>query len=392
VNWLIFRSIRQYSQKKYEDVVFTGVASFVISIGYFGIFLTNGFIPYAAGILILLIYHLVLSSNLDRTSRYLTVFLSTLLLLLISPALIAFLFFPGIISSIKYFKEAISSASYMRIGIILTASTALALVGYFFQFITSSNFGWRLILEPGGVIKPNLYVAFFLFLSIVFILALRRKSIIDNLVIQLVLSGAFSVAVLSAITIIFTGSIQYYAAKQLHVWLVLAALCVAAALTSLKGVAIKVSSLKVTFIFLLILPLMTSTSIRSGWMGNMIGVISSTVDKSNWEFQIVKVANIRSGLEVVNTGENVSTECLILRSEGSESDLNSRWINALNIEPSITNNCFAAFWNSTTLSREEFELRLKDLEGNFLVLTDVNGKSSVRENSNFQYVHIYGGK
>jgi hypothetical protein len=190
----------------------------------------------------------------------------------------------------------------------------------------------------------------------------------------------------------FTGSVQYYAVKQLHVWLVLAALCVAVLLTSLKRVAIGVNSLKIVFIILLIAPLVTSTAIRSGWMGNMFGVISSSVDKSLWDSQIVKVGKIRSGLEAVNSEKNSSAECLILRAKDSESDLNSRWINALNVEPSITSGCFAAFWNSTPLSRDELELRLKELEGNFLILTDVNEELTPRKDSNFRYVFIPGGK
>ena len=124
----------------------------------------------------------------------------------------------------------------------------------------------------------------------------------------------------------------------------------------------------------------------------MFGVISSSVDKSVWDSQIVKVGKIRSGLEAVNSEKNSSAECLILRAKDSESDLNSRWINALNVEPSITSRCFAAFWNSTPLTRDELELRLKELEGNFLILTDVNEVLTPRKDSNFRYVFIPGAK
>ena len=389
--WLVFKCVQQYSQKK-EDFLFIGIASLVISIGYFGIFLTNGFIPYAAGILILLIY--LVGSNLDqdKTSKYLNAFFATLLLLLISPALVAFLLLPGLITTIKYFREANSSSSYMRIVFILIISSILASIGYFFQVVTSSNFGWRQILSPGGAIKPNIFVALFLLLSIVFTVATKRKWILNNIPIQLVLSGAFSVGLLSTITIIFTGSVQYYAVKQLHVWLVLAALCVATLLTSLKRVAVGVNSLKIVFIILLIAPLVTSTALRSGWMGNMFGVISLSVDKSRWDSQIVKVGKIRSGLETVNSEKNSSVECLILRAKDSESDLNSRWINALNVEPSITSRCFAAFWNSTPLTRDELELRLKELEGNFLILTDVNEELTPIKVPNFRYIFIPAAK
>jgi hypothetical protein len=386
LNFLIFRLILPYSQKRMMDLIFIGFVSSVISFGYFGIFFTNGFIPYAAGILILLIYLVVQSLDLSRTSRYLSVFFATLLLLLVSPSLIAFLVLPGLVTTFRYLKEAFSSGSYIRAVFMLFISATLALLGYFFQVITSSNFGWRVILSPGGVIKPNVYVALLLFLSITIALAFRWRFIFNTLEIQLVLSGALSVGLLSAITIMFTGSVQYYAVKQLHVWLVLAGVGVAIIFISLKSFPKISNFLRVSFVLLLIVPLMTPTSIRSAWMGNMIGVISTTLDKSKWNSQIVNVASIEAGLKAVNSLKNVSTECLILRTKELESDLNSRWINSLNINPTITNNCFAAFWNSAPLTAEELEMRLRELEGTFLILTDTGAELKAEKESNFQYV------
>jgi hypothetical protein len=386
LNLLVFSLVYRYSKKSIFDLVFVGFVSLAITVGYFGIFFTNGFIPYAAGILVLLIYLIVQSSDLTKTSRYLSVFFATLLLLLISPALIAFLFLPGLVTTFKYFKEAFSSASYMRVVFMFSISTVLALLGYFFQVITSSNFGWRLILSPGGVIRPNVYVALLLLLSIIIALGLRWRSTLSNLTIQLVLSGAFSVLLLSLITIMFTGTVQYYAVKQLHVWLVLAGVAAAIVLVTIKSTHVVSISIRVAFALLLIVPLLTSTSFRSPWMGNLIGVVSATLDKSKWDTQIVKVANIRSGLKAVNSLEKASAECLILRTKGLESDLNSRWINSLNINPTITNNCFSAFWNSAPLTAKELEFRIKGLDGTFLILSDTGSELKVEKESNFQYV------
>jgi hypothetical protein len=388
LNFLVFSLIYQHSQKSIFDLVFIGFVSLAVSIGYFGIFFTNGFIPYAAGIVVVLIYLKVQSSNMSKTSRFLSVFFATLLLLLISPALIAFLFLPGLVTTFGYFKEAFSSANYMRVVFMLSLSCALALLGYFFQVVTSSNFGWRLILSPGGVIKPNVYVALLLFLTVAIALTLRWRSTLSSLIIQLVLSGAFSVILLSSTTIIFTGSVQYYAVKQLHVWLVLAAVGAAITLVTIKSNHKMSNLLRASFFLLLIVPLITPTSFRSPWMGNMIGVLSATLDKSQWDSQIVNVADIRSGLETVNSLEKISAECLILRTKGLESDLNSRWINALNVEPSITENCFSAFWNSAPLTDQELESRLSDLDSDFLILTDGNLELPQPKDLNYKYVQI----
>jgi hypothetical protein len=386
INLLTFSLIYDYSQKSKLDLVFIGFVSFTISVGYFGIFFTNGFIPYAAGILVLLVYLRVQSSDLTKNSRYLSVFFATLLLLLISPALIAFLFLPGLVTTLRYFKEVLSSASYIRLVFMFLISSALALLGYYFQEVTSSNFGWRLILSPGGVVKPNVYVAFLLFFTVAISLALRWRSSLSRPMIQLVLSGAFSVILLSSITIIFTGSVQYYAVKQLHVWLVLAGVGAAITLVTIGSTHKMSNLLRVSFALLLIVPLLSPSSFRSPWMGNMFGVVSATLDKSQWDSQLVDVANIISGLEAVNSLEKVSAECLILRTNGLESDLNSRWINALNVEPSITENCFSAFWNSAPLTARELEERIKGLDSTFLILSDIDPELNAEKESNFQYV------
>lgn len=386
LNLLVFSLIYLYSQKSILDLIFIGIVSLAISVGYFGIFFTNGFIPYAAGILVLLIYLRVQSLELSKNSRFLSVFFATLLLLLICPALIAFLFLPGLVTTFRYFKEALSTASYVRVVSMFSISSALALLGYFFQVITSSNFGWRVILSPGGVIKPNVYVALLLFLSIVIALGLRWRSTLGNVAIQLTFSGAISVILLSLITIISTGSVQYYAVKQLHVWLVLGGVCLAIVILTLKIIPKMSNLLRVSFVTLLILPLLTPTSMSSAWMGNLVGVVLATLDESKWDSQIVNVRSIEAGLKATSSLRNVSVECLIIRTKDLESDLNSRWINSLNTSPTITNNCFAAFWNSAPLTDKELEERIKGLDGTFLILSDTGSRLTVEKESNFQYV------
>jgi hypothetical protein len=388
ISWLIFRNIQKNNRGRSIDLLFVITASLTIGIGYFGIFFTNGFIPYAAGVLILLIYTLIQGFDLDQSSRYLSAFFATLILLLTSPALIAFLFLPGLISSFQYFKEAISARNDLRVLFMVTLSIAMAFMGFFFQVITSSNFGWRLILTPGGVIAPSKIVVVALVLGIASNLAIRWRYSIISPTVQLVLSGALSVFFLSAITVIYTGTIQYYAVKQLHVWVVFAAMSIAITLLKIKCQTTKKNSMRIVFIILLVVPLTTSTSFSSPWMGNMFGVVSATIDKTRWESQIVDVELIRSGLRDSSTKNTKAEKCIILRAKNLESDLNSRWINALNVKPSITDACFAAFWNSAPLTDKELELRLGGLDDEFIILTNLSQKTPSLNGSNFEYLRI----
>jgi hypothetical protein len=386
--WLIFRCIHNLRRRSIFDYVFAVISSLVVSIGYVGIFFTNGFPPYAAGILILLLYLVTKNWELDRTSSFLSPFFAVLILILTTPALIAFLILPGLISTLNYFKVALASRSFLRLGLMLSLSSAFTVLGYFFQSITSSNFGWRHILLPGGVIPPNRLVVLILVTATVFIIAIRWRSVFTIPAFQLTVSGALSVLFLSTITMVLTGSIQYFAVKQLHVWLVFGVISLSVALISLEVSQSKGNLLRVSLIFLLVIPLVTSTSVRSAWMGNVIGVVNATVDKSKWDSQIVNVESIETGLNATNSLKNVSEKCLILRTKGLDSDLNSRWINALNVKPSISDNCFTAFWNSANLTRNELELRLIGLEGYFLILTDSDKEPKEAKDSNFEYIRI----
>ena len=388
MTWLLVRCMQQYSRKTLVDRIFISSVSLVTGIGYIGVFFTNGFIPYAAGILVLLVYFVSFGINQDKVSRYLGFFFSILLLLLIAPALIAFVLIPGLVSTIRYFKEEEKSRSNFKAMLVLLLSISLATIGYRIQEVTSSNFGWRQILSPGGSIKPSVFVVVVLIITLFLALLLKGRSLISIPILQGVFSGALSVGLLSVVTIFYTGTIQYYAIKQIHVWIIFAILGVAIILSLLHEYSSRLDSIKILFVFSLIVPLMSATSIGAGWMGNILGVTSTTLNESKWNSQIVNVSDVRSGLDAALTRNLVKADCLILRTEGLESDLNSRWINAMNIAPSITNDCFAAFWNSASLSKEELEARILGLKGNFLILTDLNYEKSNPRDSNYFYVQI----
>jgi hypothetical protein len=58
------------------------------------------------------------------------------------------------------------------------------------------------------------------------------------------------------------------------------------------------------------------------------------------------------------------------------------------VRPSITDACFAAFWNSAPLTDQELELRLQGLEGSFLILTDAKKETDLSKDLKYEYVLI----
>ena len=62
--------------------------------------------------------------------------------------------------------------------------------------------------------------------------------------------------------------------------------------------------------------------------------------------------------------------CRVYRVSGYESDLNSRWQNALSQTGGISDRCFEGFWNSSNLKNEELILKIGKLQGEFQIIVE----------------------
>jgi hypothetical protein len=191
----------------------------------------------------------------------------------------------------------------------------------------------------------------------------------------LILSGFLSTALLLAITIIYTGTVQYYAVKQLYVWLPLTGIFVIGQMWKTKFISKNRIGVTVAVVITLSLVSLTfwSSSSSNGWMGTPISAIRNLANQSLWNQSVIYSRNFLNDYEIENS---IPPKCIILRINPSDSDLNSRWANALTNPLSMSSKCFDGYWNSSPLSTVDLINRLRDLQENYLLVLPLNDKES----------------
>jgi hypothetical protein len=261
---------------------------------------------------------------------------------------------------------------------ILMALASLSLVVY---KNTTSTFGWRQILGPGGVQPPSLLLS--ILVVFLFLLAIKYQQWNGHkflIMLSAVGLGA-SVAIYSALTFLLTGSIQYYAIKQGLVFLGVASIFIIATVTRIqhqrifhsfgnKSIGFMCSLWVIIFIFAFLNP-----KIYTGaFMGNVIQTTREVTTRDSWDEQIVDAKLILSLLNSKNVDTN---SCQFVHLAGEEGDLNSRWLNALQPSNPMTQDCFMAFWNSTNLTLAEIYKTKLSTDTRYTIYVDNNftGKS-----------------
>jgi hypothetical protein len=326
-----------------SSFLFLLIGSFV----YLGIFVSNGFPPYLLGIMVLLVYA-IQNSNGNLIIQAQKLGCTIFLLMLVSPALIFFLIIP----SLFLLKSLISDLYISRDGwrfaksIYLPLVLSLAALAYYLE--TSSNLGWRQVYAGGGIQPPNLPAAFLLLIASGFMFLRTLRIIKTNIVIQIFLSGTMSVGLLSAITILFTGSIQYYAIKQFYVWAYLAVIFVGMGHHfKKKDSSILNKSIIFLAVFAVCLSLFNSKVFTGGFMGTTRNALLETLREEAWDRQVV---NAKSLIGIASNFDEEQGYCYVLVSANGESDLNSRWLNALDGDGLVTSKCFEVYWSSSVSS------------------------------------------
>jgi hypothetical protein len=223
---------------------------------------------------------------------------------------------------------------------------SLAALAYYLE--TSSNLGWRQVYAGGGIQPPNLPAAFLLLIASGFMFLRTLRIIKTNIVIQIFLSGTMSVGLLSAITILFTGSIQYYAIKQFYVWAYLAVIFVGMGHHfKKKDSSILNKSIIFLAVFAVCLSLFNSKVFTGGFMGTTRNALLETLREEAWDRQVV---NAKSLIGIASNFDEEQGYCYVLVSANGESDLNSRWLNALDGDGLVTSKCFEVYWSSSVSS------------------------------------------
>jgi hypothetical protein len=352
--------------KRILFVILPGVSALIIYLA--GTMLVNGFPPYVAATLVL-VYWVRLQPMLKSTSaRILNLSFAAFVLLLITPGPFAFLILPGIYLMFKLLLDYIATRDLKNFLIGLVIPFLLGSFSFFEFNSTSGSFGWRQILAPGGVHKPNLLLA--MTIAALFILiSIKYRSEFSLWLVTL--SGALSVGIFSIVTFVNTGDIQYYAWKQLYVWLPLAILFVVTQMFEIKFFTkVRLSvQLTATFICFILFLAVWNNSTSSGFMGTPISAIKNLTNQVAWDQSIVYGNNF---LDDYSSSKLVGSGCIISRINPSESDLNSRWANALSNPLRMSSKCFDGYWNSSQLTTLQLLDRLGNLDENFLLVIPLN--------------------
>jgi hypothetical protein len=370
-------SIIRYYPKKYDKKYVLIIATLLVLLIVYstGTMSVNGFPPYVAVTLVLAYWMKMQPLLTSSSTRLFNLTFAAFVVLLITPGPFAFLIIPGLYLTAMLFSDFIANRDFKAFFIGVAAPLVLGGISYIEFRSTSGSFGWRQILAPGGVHRPSLFLTIFITV-IFFLFSIKRKS--DFLVWLLILSGFFSTAFLSAVTIIYTGSVQYYAVKQLYVWLPLTGIFIVSQIWKTKFVLENGRFVSVAAVlgFFLVSSTFWSNSSSSGWMGNPSSAIRNVANQSIWNQSVIHSKNFLSLLEEETS---VPPACIIMRLNPSESDLNSRWANALTKPLTMSSKCFDGYWNSSSLSTINLLNRIRNLQENYLLLLPLDAKESISE-------------
>lgn len=352
---------------------FAGLITALGVVAYPGTLVVNGFPPYVLGLLILLIYlsgsnH---SQNLTTLSQKLS--FSIFLLTLICPSGLLFLILPAGVLIRKMLREFLSSQDSTSNLSPVILIVIFSLFSVWNLAMTSSKLGWRQIYAGGGVQPPNLFSSIFLLVISVLSFFVVVQSHRESLLLQTYASGFLGLVVLSLVTIYFTGSIQYYAIKHFYTFAFICVLliCIAHMRVQQKGISLPDFGVLVAICLSLAVTVTTPKIYTGGFMGIPIPAIKEVSQISLWENQVVDAEVL---IDIADDPDTKTFDCVILVSRNKESDLNSRWINAMMGKGLVTETCFSGYWNSNSLNMVELVSRLRKLQMSFLLVI-VNGST-----------------
>jgi hypothetical protein len=314
-----------------------------------GVIVVNGYPPYLFGLVIILICLVVQDRNEDFFRQSLKIGATIFLLTIVCPAGLFFIFVPTILFLgrwIRSFRIHLLRRCHLLqiLPILLYSWVSFLVLGE-----TSANLGWRQIYAGGGIQPLNYFGAAVIFFLSLMLAIKQFKSLVDNIFFQVYLSGTLSTLALIAITVIFTGNIQYYAIKQVYLWQFVSSVFICFLLHRFSR-HLGVPSKSFTIIILsgaLVFTSLVPKVFLGGFMGIPLNAIKHTFQSESWSSEVVDGRSIYERAKLAN---RANQDCLIMISRGGESDLNSRWLNSVDSDGLVTEACFAMYWNTSNMT------------------------------------------
>jgi hypothetical protein len=174
-----------------------------------------------------------------------------------------------------------------------------------------------------------------------------------------------SFVIIAATTIIFTGSIQYYAIKQWYLCLVFISIVVFKfAFQKQSGRVIQQFS-KFMVGVAIVIPATYTNVYAGGFMGTFPKAIAQLLNQDTW---VQSPVDSNLHFKLLSSISDIKVRhCVVFRVENYDSDLNSRWANSLLRTESMSENCFKGYWNSNRLSDTELIEHLSKIDENFII-------------------------
>ena len=130
------------------------------------------------------------------------------------------------------------------------------------------------------------------------------------------------------------------------------------------------------FVVVPVTSIILSLNVSNGFMQdlpNSIFAISSQKDPQSY------LVNGSKQVQLSNIDTLADNTCIFYRVGGEESDLNSRWANALSSPIFMPEDCFGIYWNSSNLSLMEIESRAAVKKTAFVYVLSANSKSKFQK-------------
>ena len=349
--------------------------SLLIGITYPGIYLSNGFPPYLMGTFIVLGYALLVPS-LGESQKPLITLLVVCLLNLVCPAFIFCILVPGVFYIISriYF---VSRTNQLKELFIITVASVSALV-FIYKVNTStvSHFGWKIILSAGGIQNPNVILGFMVLLIFYTTNVIHWRHSLNDPLTLIAWSSILGTTLLASINYAYTQKVQYYAIKEAYVALLLCSLSSVRVLLINKG--IRSSSWRSGYIPVLLFgcamfafqPILEASNSSNGFMSTFGNAAKADLNQPNWRLSYINADVLLSARSAL--GLNTKSKCILLRAAGHDSDLNSRWMNAISDIKTFDNNCFLTYWNSNMLTDEKFFAKIANTSEKLSLLLPKN--------------------
>ncbi len=379
--FLVHRALNRDFTKNRQSRLLRSIFSILIVTCIAATMLVNGFAPYFWSLVLILFWVNFEAERDNAWRRNFTLSWCIYSVSLITPAPATLLFFPAFMYLVKEFRM---KSLKSNIGPIAKNISPFILIGALVLFTfqnSTAGLGWRQLLQPGGLQNINLATSMVLLSITSYLLILNRKQSLNDPLALIVISGLASSGFLSALTLLYTGNLQYYAIKHIYLTLFVSSIYIARTLNCPHKRIFKTGLL----ISLLIYPIIFPKFYTAGYMGVLPNVLKQTFSRADWSWAPVNAELI---LKFKDKEAKNGNKCYIWRAKDpfTDKDLSSRWLNAINSRDIISESCFSAYWNNGQLSDKEFIEKLATIDNNFVIFAEV--PLSPEANQDIEYVEI----